>query len=155
LGKTAPVEKLIDKVKIVFGTDSTLTASWNGWEHFRKATGPGLISENQLLSMLTTTPSRLWNFNGPGIIAEGATADLVVITKTGNLFDHNPEDILLVMTNGITRLTDGRIREDAGIKNYNRVIINGVVKKVQGDLSALVNSIREYFPDAKFPFSNA
>jgi cytosine/adenosine deaminase-related metal-dependent hydrolase len=155
LGQTTDTTKLDEKIKIVFGTDSTLTASWNAWEHFRTAIGSGQVGEEQLLKRLTEIPARLWNFTDRGQIREGAKADLVVIRQSGDLFHTNPEDILLVLTKGIPRLADERVRGNPVIRNFSRIMINDSVKKIQGDLPALVQSVGRYYSAAKFPFSNA
>ncbi|HVT84717.1 MAG TPA: amidohydrolase family protein [Chitinophagaceae bacterium] len=152
LDQTADIEKLKNRTNIVFGTDSTLTASWNLWEHIRKAKESG-INERELLSMLTSNPARLWGLNETGEIVEGKNADITVLRKRESFYDLIPDDILLVLNKGKVKLFDETmaVQMEDFIKNdFSLVIINSRVKYIKGDLSKLVQRIKEYY--SKFEF---
>jgi len=156
LEKTARVDKLKDKIRIVFGTDSTLTSSWNAWEQFRLAMDSGLMNRDELLNALTVIPAALWNIPDAGLIKENMIADLIAVKNTGQLFDNNPEDILLVIQKGVTRVIDnrftGQLKAGPG-DGYSEIILNHSVKRVEGNLQALVSDIKKHFPAAYIPFS--
>lgn len=155
LNKTAEVEKLADKTKIVFGTDSTLTASWNMWEHFRAAKRSVAVTEDKLIEMLTAKPAQLWGLNDVGKIADGKNADIVVLKTTKDFFSLNPEDILLVMIHGRVLLMDEIIRKQMRSINENgfdHIEMNGHIKFLRGNISELIQQIGYYYPKAIFPF---
>jgi cytosine/adenosine deaminase-related metal-dependent hydrolase len=151
LHKTADAGKLKKKTKLVFGTDSTLTAPWNSWEHFRQAISSGMVEEKELVAMLTAIPAGLWKMQDRSAIIAGKTADIVILKKTENFFNSNPGDILMVIHNGNVRLIDDMI--DFKVKEpFGHITINGFGKRVQGGLSHLTGEIKKYFPSAHIPF---
>jgi cytosine/adenosine deaminase-related metal-dependent hydrolase len=160
--KTAPIDRLKHRLPILFGTDSTLSASWNGWEHLRLARAQGMLTDEELLDALTVKAAAVWNFPVLGKIATGYQADLV-ITKGRNmdsLFAGNPKDILLVMHRGNIRLFDASLAGQlaaAGHKlaAYSSVLIGNNIKYVQGDLPGLIREIARYDPEAELPVSAA
>jgi cytosine/adenosine deaminase-related metal-dependent hydrolase len=78
LGRTAPVDKLKKALTLLFGTDSTLTSGWNGWDQVRLARKEGKVSDMELLEMLTSSAATVWGIEDRGEIAEGRRADLVI-----------------------------------------------------------------------------
>ncbi len=155
LDETADIRKLKTKTNVVFGTDSTLTAPWNAWEHFRQAIHSDMVKEKELLDMLTSNPARLWRMNDCGELGEQKSADILVVKNTGNLFSLDPGDIQLVMHKGNIRLIDDHIanRLNSPLKDFSRVMINDYVRRVQGDLALLTHEVKKYFPAASIPFS--
>jgi cytosine/adenosine deaminase-related metal-dependent hydrolase len=151
LHKTADAGRLKKNTRVVFGTDSTLTAPWNSWEHFRQAISSGMVEEKELVDMLTVIPAGLWKMPERSAIKPGSTADIVIIKQTNEFFSSNPGDILLVMHKGNTRLIDDMI--DLKVKDpFSHITINGFGKRVQGGLSHLTGEIKKYFPSAHIPF---
>lgn len=144
LGETAKVDKLKQTTNIVFGTDSTLTASWNMWEHFRMAKRSG-INEAELLSMLTTEPAKVWGLNGDGEIAQGKNAD-IVIAKRKSFLDLNPEDILLVMHKGEVCLFDELLSKQLKSTEYSYINIGSENKYVKCELSSIIDQIKNKYP---------
>jgi cytosine/adenosine deaminase-related metal-dependent hydrolase len=160
LGKTAGINTLKQKTKIAFGTDSTLTASWNAWDHFRQAKQAGINNTSELLAMLAPVPAMLWEMPGEGQLAENKNANIVVTRKTDTssdqFFSLNPWDILLVVHNGQVRLIDESLtNQHDNLSSFSKIIMNGVGKYVEGDLPLLAKEIRKYFAGAAFPFSTA
>ena len=159
LNATAPVNKLKKKIPILFGTDSTLTADWNLWEHLRLARKQMMLDDIELLSSLTTTAASIWHLPHLGKIEPGFQADMVIAKMKNNnpgfdaWYEINPSDILLIVHNGEIRLFDESLYQHfAGIKkNFSKIYIEGCCKYVQGDLPALVQEIKKYYPEASFP----
>src|SRR5580658_481288 len=160
LNQTAPIDRLHDKVPILFGTDSTLTASWNAWDQIRMARNLRLISDNQLLATLTTNPAAAWELNDRGTLAPGRIADIVIARPQPGLsgidafFATNPQDLLLVIHEGNIRLFDpsllGPISEHAvTTENFQPITPNG--KYVAGNLPGLLQEISRYCPEVSFP----
>lgn len=152
--KTAPVEEL--DTKILFGTDSTLTAPWNIWEHLRFVKEETSVSNAQLLNMLIASPGAVWNI--PGYNGDELPSDIVIAdfrNKTeDDFFSLNPEDILIVIHKGKVALFDSSIKcsmtEHVNMDEFSAITINGKTKWVKGDLPKLISSIKEYHPQQSF-----
>ncbi len=169
--RTAPIDRLHDKVPILFGTDSTLTASWNAWDQIRMARSLRLVPDTRLFAMLTANPAAAWELNGgrtraPGILANrgtlapGKIADIVIarpqpgLTGMDAFFALNPEDLLLVLHEGNIRLFDPSLQEpiieqSLTAEDFQPIKPNG--KYVAGDFPGLMQEIRRYCPDVSFP----
>jgi cytosine/adenosine deaminase-related metal-dependent hydrolase len=163
LDKTANVDQLKNETEIVFGTDSTLTASWNLWDHLRLARNENGVTDQELFNMLTAFPASVWHFENRGKIAVGNNADIVIANAKNNtenienFFALNPEDLLLIIHNGNIRMFDESLyvslSANYSINNFSRIISNGKIKYVEGDLPGLMNEIKKYHPGAQFPVS--
>lgn len=159
LNFTAEIEQLKKHTSILFGTDSTLSADWDIWEHIRDARAIGLLNDDELYASLNTTPSRVWNLNS-GSIEEKKQADVVVAKMSSNdtedsFFKTKPEDILLIVQRGNIRLFDESLisqLDESYQKNYSSILLNGIRKYVAGDLPGLANEIKRHYPEAVFPF---
>jgi cytosine/adenosine deaminase-related metal-dependent hydrolase len=153
--KTAPIDKLKRRLPILFGTDSTLSATWNGWEQLRLARQQGMLTDEELLDGLTGKAAAIWDLPMLGKVGIGYQADLV-ITKGRNLdnvFATNPKDLLLVMHQGHIRLFDASLAAGFETNDFSGVMVGGQLKYVQGDLPGLMREIVRYDPEAKFPVS--
>jgi cytosine/adenosine deaminase-related metal-dependent hydrolase len=162
LNKTAPVNLLKKHTNLLFGTDSTLTGSWDIWEHLRLARQTKLLNDKTLYDALTRNAAKAWRLNS-GEIAAGKHADLVVAKikkdKTGfdAFFAIEPADILLVMHRGSISLFDETLLlqlKAVDLNGFDKIDIGGACKYVTGDLSGLMENIRTYDPAADFPVSN-
>ena len=160
LNKTAPVNILKKHSKILFGTDSTLTSTWNIWDHLQLARKTELLTDEELYYALTQNAANTWQLNC-GEIAPGKDADMVVAKakagKTGfdSFFSLNPQDLLLVTHKGNIRLFDETLLTQLSIdlENFSKIYINGACKYVQGDLPGLMEKIKGYHPKVNFPVS--
>jgi cytosine/adenosine deaminase-related metal-dependent hydrolase len=159
LDRTAPIDRLYDKVPILFGTDSTLTSGWNAWDQIRMARDLHLISDVDLFATLTSNPASAWELNDRGGLAPGKTADIVIacpqpgLTGMDAFFALNPQDLLLVIREGNIRVFDpsllGPITEHLLTdENFQPISPNG--KYVAGDLPGLMQAIRRYCPRVAF-----
>lgn len=163
LNKTADIEKLKTKTSILFGTDSTLTACWNLWEHLRMARETKMMTDKELFETLTKNPAEKWRQKNIGSISVNNNAD-IVIAKTGMnkgfdaFYSINPEDILLVLHKGEILLLDEEIRSQlsAGglsFSKFSKMVINGKDKYVYGNLPGLIRKVKAYYPKVDFPIS--
>jgi cytosine/adenosine deaminase-related metal-dependent hydrolase len=153
--KHADIEQLKDNTTLVFGTDSTLTASWDIWRHLRLGRSLKKLSDTELFSSITTSPARLWNINS-GELEVGKDADIIVVNRKNEdawegIYSTTPADILLVLHKGQVRMFDEAVRFVSGSKGFSRVMLNGRGKFVEGDLPRLIESIRKYNSDIGFP----
>jgi cytosine/adenosine deaminase-related metal-dependent hydrolase len=159
LNKTSRLNLLKDHTKILFGTDSTLTSTWNIWEHLTLARATRLVSDKALYQTLNQNAAATWMLNC-GDISAGKDADIVVAKikpdKAGfdSFFGIGPSEILLVTHKGNIRLFDEELLpqlKDIDVNNFSKIFINGACKYVQGNLPALMESIRKYNPAVNFP----
>lgn len=162
LDKTAAVGELKKATNIVFGTDSTLTAGWNIWDHLRLARKQNSLSDEELFDAVTKTAAEAWQLDETGSIAEDKIADIVIAKANDASMDTfyalNPDDILLVLHKGNIRLFDGSIKDQvihagAEIKNFDKIVIGTSTKYIEGNVGGLIERIKEYYPKAQFPVS--
>jgi cytosine/adenosine deaminase-related metal-dependent hydrolase len=162
LNKTAPVNLLKKHAEILFGTDSTLTGSWDIWEHLRLARQTRLLDDEALYQTLNQNATKAWELNS-GLIEQGKDADVVVAQTKKGMRDYHaffalrPEDLLLVIHKGNIRLFDEKLAAQlkaVDLDNFSRIYVNGACKYVQGNLPGLMAQISEYYPEANFPVSS-
>jgi cytosine/adenosine deaminase-related metal-dependent hydrolase len=147
LGRTAEIDRLKNKTTVVFGTDSTLSAPWNMWEHLRIARESGLVNDKELFDMLTHRPASLWKPGNTGSLRQGYDADIVIALRKNGLsgleafYALDPEDMLLVIHKGAIKLFDESLSgiTKPYIKNdrFGQLTVGSKVKHVEGDLSPL------------------
>ena len=165
LDKHADIAALKGNTCLVLGTDSTLTGNWNVWQHLRLARTLQKVEDAELFSMITSHPAKLWGLN-TGELLPGKDADIVIVkNKRGHadwddLFAVNPEDVLMVVHKGEIRLFDQTLLSQISSKlvdlnRFNPVSVNGVIKFAEGNLPALIASIRKYNPHIVFPLGNS
>jgi len=161
LNKTAKVNLLKKHTSLLFGTDSTLTSSWDIWEHLQLARKTKLLSDKTLYESINQNAAKIWQLNC-GEIAAGKDADIVVAKKKPNstgfdsFFGLSPADLLLVTHKGHIRLFDDTLLaqlKSADLSKFSKIYIGGASKYVQGDLPALIKKIRVYNPVVDFPVS--
>jgi cytosine/adenosine deaminase-related metal-dependent hydrolase len=152
-GKTADVPQLLDKTTVVFGTDSTLTSSWNAWEQFRLALKTAMIPSSELLNMLGTNAVKLFGLKDKGVIREGSWADLFLIKNDKDIFENNPEDIQMVIKKGEVLVADPCYAPGLVQSNYSRISYGSGLKYVFGKLEDLTGEIKKHYPEASIPFT--
>ena len=158
---SAPIDELKTKTTILFGTDSTLTSSWNLWEQLRLARNTLLMTDGELFDALTQSAAMIWKQNNIALITANKQADIIVANSNGKtsydaFYSLNPEEIQLILHKGKIRLFDEVIKDqliDISFTAFSKIAINGKVKYVYGDVQALMNDILYYYPDAAFPIS--
>jgi len=160
LDRTAPVGRLKERVPILFGTDSTLTADWNSWRQIRQARQERGLTDRELLASLTSSPASVWRLTDRGELAAGKKADLVIARPKPGLsgmdafYGIDPEDLLLVLHEGRILVFDISLRDmlmDAGMSDLDFDFTRCGQKYVVGDVPGLMAEIRRYYPAAAFP----
>lgn len=162
LHQTADIAQLKRVVPILFGTDSTLTGSWNIWVQLRIAGETQMASPAEIYDMLTTKPAAVWGMPQKGQLAAGFLADIVIAeSAAGQSFETSflqtdPEKILLVLHKGNVVLFDASLANQLQHTNYNiagfaPVKLKGRTKYLAGNLPALMHQIRQYHPAIVFP----
>lgn len=159
LGKTAPIDQIKTATKILFGTDSTLSADWNIWDQLRRARTTGLLTDTELTAAVSTLPAAVWGLNANGMLKEKHYADLVISKKknpanTEAFFATDPEDIQLILNKGDIIYFDETLLPQLThirIENYSRILIKKRCKYVLGRLDNLIQEIKKYAPEACFP----
>ncbi|HSZ84510.1 MAG TPA: amidohydrolase family protein [Puia sp.] len=157
LNETAKVDTLKNYLPIVFGTDSTLTANWNLWQHLRLAKKNSAVNDKELFNMLTETPAQVWGLKNHGAIKKDYVADIVIAENKNDSFSElNPENILLVFKDGEIKLFDEKLTVQLQQNNFNKnnfrsISINDSKKYVHGNLPELISEVKKYYPEAEFP----
>lgn len=151
-GQTARVDRL--QTTLLFGTDSTLTGSWNFWDHLRTARETALIPDASLFDALTTNAARIWG------LPTGADYTIARAASGWDaFFALDPEAIELVVNQGRVRLVDERWKrplENLGhsFEGWSHVRLGDSNKYVPGDLPKLAREILAYDPQVIFPFKD-
>lgn len=160
LDRTAPVGRLKERVPILFGTDSTLTAGWNSWRQIRQARQERGLTDRELLASLTSSPASVWGLTDRGELEAGKKADLVIARPKPGLsgmdafYGIDPEDLLLVLHEGRILAFDISLRDmlmAAGMSDLDFDFTRCGQKYVVGDVPGLMAEIRRYYPAAAFP----
>jgi len=158
LDKTAKVNLLKKHTTLLFGTDSTLTSSWDMWDHLQSARQTMLVSDSTLYQSLNENAAKTWRLH-TGEIAAGKDADLVVAKAKNNasglnaFFATGPADLLLVVHKGHIRLFDESVMhqlQSVDLSDFSKIYVYGACKYVQGDLPGLIEKIKGYYSKADF-----
>jgi len=133
-GKTACVDQLKNQTSILFGTDSTASASANMWEQLRVARKLALLSDEELYNTLIINPSIIF----PSAIPH---SQIIAKRKSGgawdSFFELEPEDLLLVTIENKIMLAD-RSCLDLDSNQYTTVWIGDSEKWVVKELASAV-----------------
>jgi cytosine/adenosine deaminase-related metal-dependent hydrolase len=159
--KTTNIPLLKSCTNILFGTDSTLTADWNFWNHLRLARDLNYLNDSELFLSISKTASKFWGLKTKGEIAVNKLADIVICKKKYSnnwetFYNINPEDILLIIKNGNVVFIDSEIilqRQDIHKNDLDVIYINSVKKYITKGIRELVQSIHTILPDFCFPMS--
>jgi hypothetical protein len=159
--RTADIPALKKKTKILFGTDSTLSADWNFWNHIRLAKKMNYLNDEELYNSITATAAEIWKMNLIGSILPGKIADILIIKKKfkndwESFYDTNPEDILLIIKHGAIVFIDAGLAEEQSVVNlqdFDLISIKSIGKYVTKGIIELTESIKGFIPEYEFPFS--
>jgi cytosine/adenosine deaminase-related metal-dependent hydrolase len=155
-GATADIAALKRHTTILFGTDSTLSADWNLWNHLRRARALGVLDDRELFAALTRNAAIAWGRRDTGCIAPGQIGDIVVARKKASdlwdaFFAVTPEDILLVLRNGEIVLCDGPVDAAVGRRLGSVVRIGSSAKWVAEDVPEILARMRHYGIEPNLP----
>jgi cytosine/adenosine deaminase-related metal-dependent hydrolase len=160
LNQTAPINRLKAHIPILFGSDSTLTAGWNIWDHIRIARETGMMTDGQLYQTLTGNAADTWGLNSISHIEKGFEADIVVAKRKKNLqswdafYETDAASILLVMHKGVVKMFDHSLFDQLSraieLDNFDKITVHGETKYVTGGLSAVIRDVQAQYPEADF-----
>ena len=164
LDASADIKQIKEKTRILFGTDSTVSAGWDIWEQIRLARKLGQVSDAELYHLLNRDAAEIWGLKNTGQLLPGMDADLVIARKTNGLNNFNafycnkPENILLLLHKGHVRYFDESLLEQmqensVPIHDFCKINFNGQMKYIAGNMLVLIKEIRKYCKDAIFPFT--
>jgi cytosine/adenosine deaminase-related metal-dependent hydrolase len=155
--ETAGIENF--NIPILFGTDSTLTGSWNIWDHIRLARETGKATDRHIFDMLTYHAGEVWKLKGYQY--NKIPCDIIIVKGNPqqkalkNFFETEPEDILMVIQGGRLRLFDKNLLASLlPVNTHNNFFpfeINGTIKYVEGNVVGLMKEIEKFQPDVLFP----
>jgi hypothetical protein len=151
------IDQLKLHTKILFGTDSTLTAGWSIWDHLRFARTTGLLSDHELFDTVTMNAHQFWkadqhsprNENNYIIAKRNCT-----LNRWDAFYSLTPADIVLVVHNGQVKLIDHSLVAffNGELSAYEAISLNNSVKYVVNGLHKVYNSISSIYPEFRFPF---
>jgi len=159
--KTADIPAIKKQTTILFGTDSTVSADWNIWNHLRTARKFNYLDDEELYKSVTATAANTLGLYSKGVIDKNKTADIVIVKRKNNnglsnFYSTNPEDILMILKDGKIVLFDkefANLYNEEGNNGFDKIRINSSVKFIVRGIKDFVNSIKHYLPDYEFPFS--
>ena len=159
--KTANISEIKKYTSILFGTDSTLSANWNIWNHLRLAREYDYLNDKELYYSLTENASYIWDFKLKGKIEKNMIADIVICKKKftdiwESFYNINPEDILLIVKNGRCIFIDSVLttqQQNFDKNKFDIIYINSIKKYVIKGIHELIKSIHKIHPEYQFPIS--
>ncbi len=159
--KTANIPLLKKYSNILFGTDSTLSADWNLWNHLRLARDLNYLNEDELFLSISETASKVWGLKSKGKIEINNLADIVICKKKyknkwESFYSINPEDILMILKKGIIVLIDSELTiqyQNFNKDDFDLIYINSIKKYIIKGIRDLIQSINSLLPEFEFPIS--
>ena len=155
-GKTAPVEKMIGKMPIALGSDSTLTGSISLFDEMRVAQKVKQLASRCVVDLVTSSAAKMLRLN-KGEIRRDASADFLMFQAN----NHDPfetsicllaKDIWCLWKNGepiygdieLANLTIDR-------RSFTRIVTEGREKFLTGNFPRLVEMIKRSAPGLDLP----
>jgi cytosine/adenosine deaminase-related metal-dependent hydrolase len=138
-GKTAQVADLVSKDRVALGTDSRLSGARDMLDELRVAANLGGMDEAALEGLVTHVSATLLRLPDRGALRPGLRSDLLVLPAGTSLREATRSTVRLVMIEGVARYGDAEcvMRASAG-SEWNRVLVDGVPKMLDGNLSRLL-----------------
>jgi cytosine/adenosine deaminase-related metal-dependent hydrolase len=157
-GATADVASLKRNTAVLFGTDATLTADWNFWNHLRRARAMRALHDRELFDALTSAAAVAWRRSRTGRVAAGMVADIVVARKNAQdpwdaFFAVNPEDILLVLREGSIVLCDASVDAGPLVGSFSVVRLGSREKLVAEDVPGMFAALRKCGVESNLPIA--
>jgi len=154
--QTARVKELIEAgINVSLGTDSPMSGSFSLFEELRTAREfykfayGNAIDDRVLVDMLTVNAARAMCLPDAGEIAEGKSADLLLIDGAATnpwaaLTHADYADVMLVIADGQPRYGDIAFQPvfDAMKIPYQNVLVKGALKIIAGDVLGVQERIR-------------
>lgn len=142
--QTASIKKLKPNIRLLLGSDSTLTGSPTLLHELKVARQTRLATAAEIYAMVTRTPSQVFRLPEPAIAAQ-SPADLFIARSIkrdhyDNLLELEPRDISMVLRNGLPRLANATI-DFQWTRMKHVTTIQGVPKFCDVDVSSLRKEI--------------
>jgi len=136
-GKTADVATLKKQTTILFGTDSTLTSSFNVFDQIRLARSLKVLSDEELFNSLTHQPKNIFtDMESSGIVIAKRKSKEIPEA----FFSLNPEDILMVIVRNKILLLDLSIMKTQ-FQDYQLINVGDSVKWMPSYLAEAVRKV--------------
>jgi cytosine/adenosine deaminase-related metal-dependent hydrolase len=145
-GKTAPIDRIIGRIPIAIGTDSTMTGCSTLLEEMHIAKKCYALKPTQIYDMVSNIPASIFQLPATQIAA-GAPADLLILPRASedyykNLLQGSADKVSMVVVNGNIQLIDERLyRKDTGTPYAARVF--GSKKYTRLNVAALKQVIHD------------
>jgi cytosine/adenosine deaminase-related metal-dependent hydrolase len=138
--RTAEIRKLMPRVSVALGSDSTLTGSPTLLDEMRFAQQTNLVSTLEIYQMVTTVPSKIFGLPPPNI-SPGSQADLIIapIVHTDyfqNLFLTTSDKLSLVLVDGKPRYADDMLSREFRLDKHF-IKVQGALKGIDIDLKPI------------------
>lgn len=154
--QTARVKELMDAgINVCLGTDSPMSGSFSIFEEFRTAREfykfayGKTLDDRVLVDMLTTNAAKAMCLPDAGEIAEGKTADLLLIDGNAtnpwaSLTHADYADVMLVIADGQPRYGDIAFQPvfEAMKIPHQTILVKGARKIIAGDILGVQNRVR-------------
>jgi cytosine/adenosine deaminase-related metal-dependent hydrolase len=156
-GETAPIEKMIGKIKMALGTDSTLSGSTSLLDEMRVARNSKGLTAQQVIDLVTSLPAAMLGLNRGGL-RRGNRADFLMFDSHGRepfeeVLSLTTKDVLCLWKDGAPLYGDVGFAgiEWAKRKTFSRIEVDGRGKHVWGDFPKLVSKIKRFSPALVLP----
>ncbi len=98
------MRQLKHATRVVFGTDSSLSAPGTIWDHMRLARQRGDLDDQELFDSVTSTARMVWNVQA--VDDDGITASFVVARRLADdpcesFYRITPADLMMVVHAGL------------------------------------------------------
>ncbi len=144
-GRTADVEQAQLHTRVLFGTDSTLSARGTIWDHLRAARG--LLSDDAILASLTMETIRFWSLPNSYAANNLVLARKRATSALDSFFAITPADILLVVNEGEPVLIDADLTDQAPSSGFEAVRCGDARKYVKLPLKDMLQAATHASPD--------
>jgi hypothetical protein len=140
--KTMAADRIKGHTTVLFGTDSTVSSQASLWDQLRMVRSLEMISDHDLLTMLTF--DALAHFYGQSPSADWVVARRKKATHWDSFFNLHPEDILLVTIKGSPWLCDDSLPASLRPPDAIGISVGGVLKWVERELGEVVSALRQH-----------
>ena len=131
------------------------------WNHLRLARDLNYLNDYELFFSISETASKVWGLKSKGKIEINKSADIVICKKKykknwESFYSINPEDILLIVKNGIVVFIDSELiiqHQNINKDDFDVIYINSIKKYIIKGIRNLIQSINALLPEYEFPIS--
>lgn len=144
-GRTANVTHALAHTRMLFGTDSTLSAPGTIWHHLRAARRH--LSDDALLASLTTDAINFWTLPNSYSADNFVLARRRSVSALDSFFATTPSDILLVVHEAQPVLVDFSLIDGSPPPGFEPILCRSVPKYLKMPLNAIFQAAKRASPD--------